>query len=213
MEQRGRRCVDVWEDEEQQSNLGGDEVMVALPSSIICMSRSPCTDGIHNDIARMRNIATISSTPIHPLPSDDTYTSQFAHLDDAASTTDSDASKDKDYLATVTIDVRNEGLCTHRRQIPYLSDMSTRERESNNQATTSRPPPQRVEGTPPSTNIHNMFELNEHYMVQKEFEVSSIVILWHLPYLWNVTCKNRHPRNKLHGWYLEINGMGIQRGV
>ena len=178
MERRGRRCLDVWEDEGQQPNLGGDEVMVAPPSSITRMSRPPCTDGIHDDIARTCNIATISGTPVNPLPSDDTYTSQSAHSDDAASTTDSDAPEDDDYLATVTIDVGKEGLCTRRRQIPCLSDMSTWERELNNQATTSGPPPQRVEGTPPSTNTH-MFELDEHYMVQKEFEAGSTVILWH----------------------------------
>ena len=77
----------------------------------------------------MRNIATISDTPVNPLPSNDTYTSQSAHSDDAASTTDSDAPEDDDYLATVTIDVGKEGLCTRRTQIPCLSDMSTRERE------------------------------------------------------------------------------------
>ena len=150
--------------------------MIAPPSSITRLSRPPCTDGIHDDIARTRNIATISGTLVHPLPSNDTYTSQFAHSDDAPSTTYSYAPKDKDHLATVTIDVGKEGLCTCRRQIPCLNDMSTRERELNSQATTLRPPPQRVEGTPPSTNTH-MFELDEHYMVQKEFEAGSTVIL------------------------------------
>ena len=56
--------------------------------------------------------------------------------------------------------------------------MFTRERELNSQATTSGSPLQRVEGTPPSTNTH-MFELDEQYMVQKEFKVGSTVILWH----------------------------------
>ena len=73
MERRDCRCIDVWEDEEQQPNFGGDEVMVAPPSNVTRMSRPPCTDGIHDDIARMHNIATISDTPVHPLPSDDTY--------------------------------------------------------------------------------------------------------------------------------------------
>ena len=126
----------------------------------------------------MCNIATISGTPVNPLPTDDTYTSQSAHSNDAASTTCSDAPEDDDCLATVTIDVGKEGLCTRRTQIPCLSDMSTRERELNSQATTSGPPPQCVEGTPPSTNTH-MFELDEHYMVQKKFEAGSTVILWH----------------------------------
>ena len=125
MEQRGRRCLDVWEDEGRQPNLGGDEVMVAPPSSITHMSHPPCTDGIHDDIARTCNITTISGTLVNPLPSDDTYTSQSAHSDDAASTTDSDVPEDDDYLATVTIDVGKEGLCTRRRQIPCLNDMST----------------------------------------------------------------------------------------
>ena len=112
MEQRSRRCLDVWEDEGQQPNLGGDEVMVAPPSRITRMSRLPCTNGIHDDIARTCNIATISGTPVHLVPSDDTYSSQFAHSNDAALTTDSDAPKDDDYLATVTIDVGKKGLCT-----------------------------------------------------------------------------------------------------
>ena len=125
MERRGRRCLDVWEDDGQQSNLGGDEVMVAPPSSITCMSCPPCTDGIHDDIAQTRNIATISGMLVHPLLSNNTYTSQSAHSDDVASSTDSDAPEDDDYLATVTINVGKEGLCTRRRQISCLSDVST----------------------------------------------------------------------------------------
>ena len=86
--------------------------------------------------------------------------------------------------------------------------MSTRERELNSQATTSGPPPQRVEGTPPSTNTH-MFELDEHYMVQKEFEAGSTVILWHLDHTSGMRVVGiGYPRNKLHGWYLGINGVG-----
>ena len=42
MERRGRRCLDIWEDERRQASLGGDEVMVAPPSSITRMSRPPC---------------------------------------------------------------------------------------------------------------------------------------------------------------------------
>ena len=34
---RGRRCLDVWEDEGRQPNLDGDEVLVAPLSSIIRM--------------------------------------------------------------------------------------------------------------------------------------------------------------------------------
>ena len=89
------------------------------------MSCLSCTDGIYNDVARMCNVAITSGTLVHPLPSNDTYTSQSTHSDDAASTTNSDAPEDKDYLATVTIDVGNEGLCTCRRQIPCLNDIST----------------------------------------------------------------------------------------
>ena len=113
--------------------------MVAPPSSTTCISRPPCTDGIHDDITCTCNIATISGSPIHPLPSNDTYTLQSAHSNDAASIIDSDAPEDEDYLATVTIDIGTKSLCTRKRQIPCLNDMSTRERESNDQATTSGP--------------------------------------------------------------------------
>ena len=44
--------MDVWEDERQQSNLDGDEVMVVVSSNITRILRLSYTNGIHNDIAR-----------------------------------------------------------------------------------------------------------------------------------------------------------------